>query len=507
LPTLCAMKILSAEQVRQWDQFTIENKPILSIDLMETAAMACTEWIIQHYPDTPTFAIFCGKGNNGGDGLAIARMLMERNYQVTIFILEFGHKGTHDFQINLSRLHQLPNAGIHFIQSEEQFHEFDPGQIIIDAIIGSGLNRQLDGLTAKLVDYINSSACKKIAIDIPSGMFVDHSSKGNTMVKADHTLTFQSYKPAFLFSENADFIGMTHLLDIGLLPEFVETIDTRFEMPDAPSMEIIYKPRNRFAHKGDYGHALLVCGSHGKIGAAALTAKACLRSGTGLVTMHIPVCGYEIIQTAVPEAMVITDDNLSINTKVKYPENFTAIGIGPGLGTATETSMMLKDVMVNFKKPMVIDADALNIISTEKDLLKNIPENSILTPHPKEFERLFGETNNDFERAALAAGKAAELNIVIVLKGHHTIITTPCGKIYFNATGNAGMATAGSGDVLTGILTGLIAQGYESENAAKLGVYLHGLAGDIAANESSPEAIIAGDITENLGRAFRTISQ
>ena len=500
--------LYSAEQIRQWDQYTIQHEPIASIDLMERAAAKCTDWLERNNYTENTFHIFCGKGNNGGDGLAIARMLAHLKCTVIVYILEFGHKGTDDFQTNLARLHQYPEINICFIQTEENFHELNKNDIVVDALFGSGLNRGLEGVTAKLVNHINQSGCAIISIDIPSGLFTDHSSLGHTITKADHTLSFQCYKKAFLMAENSEFIGELHILEIGLHPDFYKTVNSKLELIDENVIRSIYKPRNRFGHKGSFGHALIVAGSYGKIGAAILSAKACLRSGVGLLSCHIPKCGYDILQTTIPEAMVMTDFNSSFNTKID--DDFTkykAIGIGPGIGTASETKMMLREIFEKYKLPVVLDADALNSIASQKDMLKLIPANSILTPHPKEFERLFGETANEFDRIDLASQKAKELNVIVVLKGHHTFIATPDGNNFFNSTGNAGMATGGSGDVLTGIITGLLAQGYTSAESAILGVYLHGLAGDIAAKKYSMEAMIAGDIIESLKEVYRTIGR
>jgi hydroxyethylthiazole kinase-like uncharacterized protein yjeF len=503
------MKILSANEIREWDQFTIQHEPISSIDLMERAASRCADWLIQHYPDAVSFSIFCGKGNNGGDGLAIARMLMANSYPVTVFILEFGHKGTDDFQTNLARLHKLPEHDIHFIQSREQFHDFPEGQVVVDALFGSGLNRPLEGVTAELVDHINSSGREIISIDIPSGLYTDSSSKGAPAVRAKHTLSFQCYKPAFLFGENSASIGDIHILDIGLHPAYLHQLHSRFEWVDATVAHSLYKPRNRFAHKGNFGHALLVAGSYGKMGAAVLSAKACMRSGAGLLTTHIPRCGYDIMQGSVPEAMVLADFNSSFVSKLSDTDltHYDSIGIGPGIGTASETRMMIREIFDHYRNPVVIDADALNILAAQKDILRMVPAGSILTPHPKEFERLFGESTNDFERAWLAMEKAKDFNCIIILKGHHSLIATPDQVGFFNSTGNAGMATGGSGDVLTGILTGLLARGYSSVEAAILGTYLHGLAGDLARVSQSEESLIAGDIIENLGAAFKLVRE
>ena len=499
------MKILNAEQIRAWDQYTMGHEPIASIELMERAAKKCFEWLEDNSWFVHSFSIFCGKGNNGGDGLAIARMLAGQGCTVSVNILEFGHRGTDDFQANLAKLHQYPSVSIQFIQDETNFHLLPKDTVIIDALFGSGLTRPLEGITAKLVGHINNSGCAIIAIDIPSGMSVDRSSKGNTIVKANYTLSFQCYKPAFLVAENAEFMGEIVILDIGLSPEFLSTLKTNFEVIDNPIIRSIYQPRNSFAHKGNFGHAMIVAGSYGKIGAAVLSARAGLRSGAGLLTCYTPKCGYEILQTAVSEAMILTDANSSIITKIDDDiSKYNSIGIGPGLGTASETRVALKELLAVYNKPVVIDADALNGLSMEKTL-PSLPPGSILTPHPKEFERLFGECKNEFDRIEKAVAIAKSLNCLIVLKGHHTFIATPIGKGYFNNTGNAGMATAGSGDVLTGIITGLLAQEYSPEKAGILGVYLHGLAGDIAAKEFSQEAMIAGDIIDNIGKAFKQL--
>jgi NAD(P)H-hydrate epimerase len=509
------MKIPGAEQIRAWDQYTIEHEPITSLYLMERAAGKCFEWLEQHDYTGRRFSIFCGKGNNGGDGLALARMLMASGPAVTVYILApiaigTSHKGTEDFRANLTRLHQYPGAAIHFIQSEENFPMLAAGTVIIDALFGTGLTRPLEGITARLAQHINNSGCEIISIDIPSGLKADHSSKGSPAVKARHTLTFQCYKPALLVAENADYIGEVSVLDIGLHSGFYQSMNSKYELIDDSLIQKIYKPRYPFSHKGNFGHALIIAGSYGKMGAAVLAAKACMRSGVGLLTCHIPKCGYEILQTAVPEAMVITDFNSSFITKIDpdaYQDDavkYDVAGIGPGIGTASETRNMLKEFLSSFRKPFVLDADALNSLAMEKKL-SPLPPGSVLTPHPKEFERLFDKSENDFERIEKALTNAALHNCIIVLKGHNTFIATPAGRGYFNTTGNAGMATAGSGDVLTGILTGLSAQGYTPEQSAILGVHLHGMAGDIAASKFSQEAMVAGDIVACLEGAFNAI--
>ena len=500
------MQILAPEEIRQWDLYTIEQEPISSLNLMERAASACIQWLESHQLLQHPFIIFCGKGNNGGDGLAIARMLSEKGVPVKCYIPELGHKGSDDFQANLARLHNS-KVEISYIQSEAQLHPIQPGPIIIDAIFGSGLNRPPETLIAALIRHINQASNKVVAIDIPSGMFADRSSVNHEVISADLTLSFQCYKPAFLVPENEPYLGSLVILDIGLHPGYLNTIAPAHEFIEADFIKVIYRPRKAFAHKGSYGHALLIGGSHGKIGAIKLSSYACLRTGAGLLTSFIPGCGYQVMQASVPEAMVITSTNDHYVSETPPDlSGYNVIGIGPGLGVTAETAMAFQKLLVNYHQPMVIDADALNLISTNHGLLKSIPPFSILTPHPKEFERMFGKSENDFDRLSLAAKMAKELQVVIILKGHHSFIAMPGGKGYFNTTGNPGMATGGSGDVLTGILTGLLAQGYSAGEAALMGVFLHGLAGDHAAATKSQESMIASDIIEHLPEAFKEIS-
>lgn len=498
------MKIFSSSQIKEWDAYTIKNEPIASIDLMERAATACCKWLIGKNFGQQHFRIFCGKGNNGGDGLAIARLLIEHQCNVTLYILEFGNMGTADFQTNLERLHQC-TTDIHFIQSADFFPSFNDNDIIIDALFGTGLNKPPGGISKELVEYINASNCTIVSVDMPSGLYADKSSKDNVVINASITLSFQNHKLAFLLPENEQHCGEVHLLHIGLHKDFEAKEESAFELIDEECIRSIYKPRKKFAHKGDFGHAALLCGSYGMMGAAVLSSAACLRSGVGKLTTYSPTCGYDILQTTTPEAMCIVTGEEYLLSAVDI-EKFDAVGIGPGIGLYPSHQELLAQVFKKSGNPIVIDADALNIIAQHKKLLHLIPASSVLTPHPKEFERLFGKTENDFERLQLALTRSKEFNVFILLKGHHSFISTPEGKGYFNNTGNAGMATAGSGDVLTGIITGLLAQGYSSLQACILGAYLHGSAGDIAAEKFSPEAMIAGDIIHCLGDAFKNIS-
>jgi len=489
------VKLLSAAQIHEWDAYTIRHEPITSIDLMERAAQACTDWIMSNGFAEKLCMIFCGKGNNGGDGLAIARQLIQQGVEVEVYILEFGAIGTEDFQTNLQQLHSVTTR-IHFIQSADFFPTINKDAIVIDALFGSGLNRPLKDLTASLVQHINNAAATVIAIDVPSGMPIESSCKNEVVIKATHTLTFQITKLCLLVAENAPFFGQVYVLGIGLHQAFAESAATTFETITPDWIAANIKHRSAFSHKGTYGHALLIAGNTGKMGACILATKACLRSGVGLLTVQVPAETFSILQTAMPEAMLMNRED-----DLQEPERFAAIGIGPAIGTDTTAGDLLQDIVRVYRKPIVIDADAITALSKNKELLNEIPGGSIFSPHPKEFDRLFGDHSNDFERMYKAINLSEQYGFVLVLKGHHTLIAYK-GKGYFNLTGNAGMATGGTGDVLTGILTSLLAQQYEPLHAAMIGVYLHGLSADIALQYQSEESLLPSDIIEHLGDAF-----
>ncbi|MEO6290454.1 MAG: NAD(P)H-hydrate dehydratase [Ginsengibacter sp.] len=497
------MKIFSASQIRNWDAYTIENEPVSSIDLMERAATACADWLTKKFGNKKSYKIFCGKGNNGGDGLAIYRILIDNNFSAAVYIVDDAVTGSEDFEIHLSRIKEK-TPPLYFHDSEQSFPEIDNEDVVIDCLFGTGLNKKPVGIFRKIISHINKSGAKIIAIDMPSGMYADSNSTGNAIIYASYTLTFQQLKLAFLMAENESCSGEVIVLEIGLSRDYYQKENSELTLIDDGIVKNIYIPRKQFANKGNYGYACLIAGSYGMIGAAILSAKSCLRSGVGKLTCYICKQGYTIMQTSVPEAMCKMFGTKFVKD-IKDLQEFSVIGIGPGIGKHSSHKQLLETVFTEFKKPIVIDADGLNVLSKYPSLYKLIPTNSIITPHPKEFERLFGNTENDFERMKLALKKAKDLNIFIVLKGHHTFIASPDGKGYFNSTGNSGMATAGSGDVLTGVVTALLAQKYSSLNSCLLGVYLHGLAGDFAAKKFSGEAMIARDIIENLGEAFMQI--
>jgi len=500
------MKILSAEQIRALDKYTIQEDSINSIDLMERASLAFVNWFINEYPDTEKqpIKVFCGIGNNGGDGLAVARLLYRRFYNIEIYCCQIASKKSEDFEINLKRLPDGNAIPIFNIEKGDDLPNLDENDLIIDAIFGSGLNRPIEGFWANLVTHINQHASSIIAIDIPSGTFTDQSTN-SVSIKATKTLSFELPKLAFLFPENQERIGTWQMAPIGLSKSFIEKNDTTLFYVNKSLIQSLLKPRNKFDHKGNFGHCLLIVGSYGKMGAAVLAAKACLRTGVGLLKVHVPKSAINILQISVPEAMLSIDNNDKYFSSVEA-DKFGSIGVGCGLGTEKESVKALKKLLKDANQPLVLDADALNIISKNESLLKAIPKDSILTPHPKEFERLFGQTKNDFDRHELQKAKAKELGIYILLKGAHSCIACPDEKCYFNSTGNPGMATAGSGDVLTGIISSLLAQGNSSKEAVVVGVYLHGLAGDIAAKEKGEAAMIASDIIDHIGSAFQELS-
>jgi len=501
------MKILNATQIKELDHYTIAHEPISSLDLMERASLAFVNWFVQQFPDqdTPIY-IFCGPGNNGGDGLAVARLLQQRFYNVAVYACQIGSDASPDFQANWERLPRHSEMKIFSIWQDDYLEDLPEGAIVIDAIFGSGLNRPIEGYWAQLVEHLNAQPVTRVAIDVPSGLYADRHTE-DVCIEAHQTFTFEMPKLAFLFPENYRKVGDWHFANIGLHPDFMAKADTLYQYLDEATVRPLLYRRQKYDHKGTFGHALLVVGSYGKIGAAILAARACLRSGVGLLTVHAPKCAYPILQMSVPEAMVSVDRHEFYFSESPKLEKYQTIGVGCGLDTRKTSAEALEETLEESKVPMVIDADGLNLIAKNKNLLGKIPKNSILTPHPKEFSRLFGEASDDFARNKLQRLMAQELGVYIVLKGAHSCIATPEGVCYFNSTGNPGMATGGTGDVLTGILTGLLAQGYASLDAAMLGVYLHGLAGDLAAQEVGQEALVAGDLIAYLGKAFREIGR
>lgn len=500
------MKIFGASQIRACDTYTIHASKISSYELMERAAGKCAEWVNNNLPHDAAFIVLCGSGNNGGDGLALTRLLHKQGYTAKAFLLRLGDELSEDCRKNFERLKSIDDELLEILPVDSLIADVPEHVIIIDALLGTGINRSAEGWLADFIEHINELPNDVISIDMPSGMPADTiPEKGAAMIEASHTLSFQFYKRAFLHPEIGNNAGDIHILDINLSDTFIESTHTSCHILDKVEIDRIYKKRLRFTHKGDYGLAYIVAGSKGMMGAAILATKAALRSGAGKVKTLVPECGYNIMQISVPEAMVGVSGETCIS-RIKEWEQATTIGIGPGLGTAEATALAFADFITACKEPLVVDADGLNILASHQDLLHRLPADSVLTPHPKEFEKLFGKSKDSMFMLELARSQSMKYNIYIVLKGHNTVIVSPEGECWYNMTGNAGMATGGSGDVLTGMITGFMAQGYDSFDATKLGVYLHGLAGDYAMEKWSENAIVAGDIIDNMGKAFATIN-
>ncbi len=502
------MKILPIGKIREADKYTIEHEPISSIDLMERAAGSLYERIKPKLSQSQRIMVFAGPGNNGGDGLVLSRLLTSDGFTVVTYIVHFTDRFSDDFNVNLERLKQL-DSKVYHISSRKDIPEIEANNLVIDAIFGAGLNRPAEGIAVMVIDQINQSGAVVIAVDIPSGLFADQfiDSKKHSVVQADYTYSFQFAKLAFLMAENDSFVGRWEIVPIGLHSDFIERVETHDYLLTPEVLRPMLRLRPKFSHKGIYGHALLIAGSKNKLGAALLAAESCLRSGVGLLHIHLPADTAQPIYARLPEAMISYDTSKDYFTHLPDLSGFNAIGIGPGIGTGVETSKALKLLIQDVGFPLVIDADALNILSGNKTWLSFLPPDSILTPHPKEFERLAGKSANSFERLQLQRDFSVRFGLYVVLKGAHTSITTPKGNCWFNTSGNPGMATAGSGDVLTGIILGLLAQGYKPVEAALLGVYLHGLAGDLATEEYGMEATIASDISRHLGKAFGKLKE
>jgi len=502
------MKLFETNQVREIDEYTIRNEPIASADLMERAAMGCVNWIEKNIARGTSVALFVGPGNNGGDGWAIARLLAERDYSsIQVFHLQISHIISPDSEINRNRLIIQAKVPVYEIRSIADFPQTDQNIVIIDALFGSGLSRPLDGLPAALVNFINHSGCRVLSIDIPSGLLGEDNS-GNPeqgIIRASVTLTFQFPKRSFFYAENEKYVGRWHIIPIGLHPEIMAGKQTDLYYTAFEDISDKLIKRKRFSHKGTYGHALLIAGSYGMMGAAILAARACIRSGVGLLTTHIPREGYSIIQGVVPESIFSIDNSNLLFTTCPSTDKFSAVGVGPGIGVDPKTELSLESLF-NFPfKPMVIDADALNLLALYPHLLNLLPEQSIITPHPGEFDRLAGKSDTGFKRNQLQIEFSKKFKVIIVLKGACTSISLPDGSCYFNSTGNPGMATAGCGDVLTGIILSLLAQGYSNNDAAIMGTFIHGLAGDLAADKTGQHALIASDIIDFIGTAIKKI--
>ena len=502
------MKILSSAQLKELDKYTIIHEPIASIDLMERAARALTEAIVQRWDKSFDIVVFAGPGNNGGDALAVARMLSKKGYRVEVFLFNTKGKLSEECQTNLDRLKTC--GSIYFTEISTQFDppNLTEKHLVIDGLFGSGLNKPLNGGFAAVVKYINSSKAQVVAIDIPSGLMGEDNTYNvrSNIIRADVTLSIQLPKLSFLFPENEDIVGEWEVLDIQLKQSFIDSVSNAYSILEESEVRSLVKPRKRFAHKGTFGHGLLIAGSYGMAGASILSAKACLKSGIGLLSVHVPIHNHDLLQVTVPEAIVHTDIQERYFAQPTHLNKYSALAIGPGLGREEDTALAMMEQIQGSNLPIVLDADAINILSTHRNWLSRLPKRCILTPHLGELERLIGKCLDTYERLIKVKELASYLQSYIIVKGAWTCIVTPEGNFHFNPTGNPGMATGGSGDVLTGILLGLLAQGYSREEACKLGVYVHGMAGDIAAEEKTEISMTANDIIEALPIAWKKIT-
>ena len=503
------MKIFTSAQIHELDKFTIENEPVKSIDLMERSAKAITQAITEVWGSQTPVIIFAGPGNNGGDALAVGRMLCDKGYDVCAYLFNVSGSLSEDCIINRKRLFDKKSKALIEVTQEFEPPQLDAGTLVVDGLFGSGLNKPLAGGFASLVKYINASPAQVVSIDIPSGLMTEDNTYNvrTNIIRANLTLTLQLPKLSFLFPENQMYIGRLKILDIRLSKQGIDKIDANYTLIEENDIRPRLLHRDPFAHKGKMGNALIIAGSYGMGGASVLATKACLRAGAGKVTTHTPKRNSLLLQISVPEAIIQFDREETIFSEAVDTEDFNAVGIGPGLGTSEQTAIAIIAQLRRTQCPIVADADAINVIANHRAWLQQLPKGIIMTPHPKEFDRLEGPSTDSYERLMKARDLAQRLHGYILVKGHHTSLCLPDGHIMFNSTGNAGMATAGSGDVLTGIITGLLARGYKHEDACVVGMYLHGLAGDIAARELGVESVIASDLIQYIPQAFKRINE
>ena len=497
------MKIFSKEQIYEGDRLTAERQHISSTELMERAGTQIFNWLHMRMQGAQVpIHVFCGIGNNGGDGLVVARHLITHGYNVYTYIVNYSDKRSKDFLINYERIKETSKKWPTLLGPKDEFPQIQNQDIIIDAVFGIGLNRPPAEWVINLFQHFRESRAFTLSIDIPSGLKTDKVPEDeNHVVWAGYTLSFQSPKLVFFLPETGKYTVQWEVLDIGIDREYLINTPTDVDLIGKQEVLPIYKPRNKYAHKGDYGHAVIVGGSYGKIGSVILASRGVLSSGAGLVSAYIPKCGYVPVQTNFPEAMVLTDPEEALISAIEFDFNPSVVGIGVGLGTDGKTITALEKFLKANKSSLVIDADGLNCLAQNKLLLKTLPENTVLTPHPKELERLIGTWQDDFDKLEKVKNFSKKFKVVIVLKGAHTI-TVFGDKLYVNTTGNPGLATAGTGDVLTGVITGLISQGYDPLEAAVFGVYLHGKAADIAVEDHGYQSLLASHVVENLGEAY-----
>lgn len=502
------MKIFPVKAIAEMDAYTIENEPILSVNLMERASRRLFDRIKEPYAGRP-FLVLAGPGNNGGDALVLARMLALNEFLVRVVLLD-GERLSPDAAINRGRLRHLPQVAVLELDKGDSLLPPAAGTVVLDGLFGAGLNRPLEGRALELVQQVNSWNCEVLAIDLPSGLMGECNAANNKdgIVRASRTFSFEFPKLSFFFPGDHAFVGQWEVVPIGLHPDALAAHDSPWQLSEATEMAALLPTRTRFMHKGHFGHALLIAGSYGKMGAAVLAARACMKSGAGLLTVHVPHKTCHVLHCSVPEAMVSIDRSDLMFTEFPDLAPFVAVGVGPAIGTRSNATVALGELLDKIgERPLVLDADALNILALKPELLARLPKNTVLTPHPGEFKRLVGAWDNDYERLQKAVAFCRQYQVVLVLKGAYTTVVDAGGQCYFNPTGNPGMATAGSGDALTGLVLGFLAQGLLPLDAARLAVYVHGLAGDLAAEEEGWAALTASDLIARVGPAIKSLSQ
>lgn len=498
------MKILTSEQIRKIDTETIAREGIPSLELMRRAATAFYQLFTGKYTDRNTSVIiFAGVGNNGGDALVVARLLHQSGYPVKACMVEFIDRYTEDCAHNVRQI-KAENISYKKIVGEEDIPDLTPFDVVIDGIFGTGLSRNVSGIAADVITRINESGKEVISIDVPSGLFPDR--KTEFAVKATETVTFQIPKLALYLPGNAEFTGNVRIVDIGLNEEAIAEAETHIYMTKEREIRTILKPLSKFAHKGTQGHALIIGGSLGKCGSVSLASKAALKTGCGLVTAYLPKCGVATIQSYFPEAMALEDKGAERITSIDYDLRPDAIGIGMGMGLHEETAQAMYYFLRKNNTPLVVDADGLNILARHHDWLSFLPAGTILTPHPKELQRLIGEWRDDYEKIEKTSLFARKYKVIMVVKGAYSLIIGG-EEIHVNSSGTPALATAGSGDVLTGMITSLLAQGYRPVEAARVGIFLHGMTADLTGDCIHPRSFVASDIIENIGNAYRCLEK
>lgn len=511
------MKIVTSQQIKNIDRRAIHGFGIPGPVLMENAAAAVMAEMERFFEGLANarIGIICGKGNNGGDGLALARRLSIRGVAVRVALLSSFAAVKGEAKVNLSILRKTDVELVQNASSRSLADIIAWSDVLVDAMLGVGLSSPLKGTYAQAVDMINASGNPVVAVDIPTGIDADTGAVLGAAVKADLTVTMALLKRGLVLYPGAAYAGAVRIADIGIPREVIEKEKASMSLLDRGAVRGVISTRVLDAHKGDFGHLMVVAGSPGKAGAAVMAAAGALRAGAGLVSVATPNNLVPIIQSRIAEAMCVPsaesrEGTLGVGSEeelLKAMRKMSACAIGPGLSTHYETVQAVRSLIQRLTIPAVIDADGLNALVGFTDILKRVKASVILTPHPGEMGRLLGISSDEVQkdRITIASGFALKHNVTLVLKGAATLVATPQGWVFVNSTGNPGMATGGTGDALTGMIGGFLAQGYGASQAACLGVYLHGLAGDLAAKEKGETSMLAGDLIEKIPEAIKEI--